>query len=116
MKYQNECCSVCESYGQNLPQCKCMTDAECTEHIIKLAKKAVKKSWFISYLMTMFFLMFFCIIFAIRLESVDEEIRILKQKDIQIQKIIDEKCQETENRRWRMTDTCLDIISNKRWE
>ena len=43
MKYQHECCSVCESYGQNLPQCKCMTDAECTEHIIKLAKKAVKE-------------------------------------------------------------------------
>lgn len=76
----------------------------------------MKKSWFISYLMTMFFLMFFCILFAIRLESVDEEIRILKQKDIQIQKIIDEKCQETENRCGRMTDTCLDIISNKRWE
>lgn len=44
MKYQNDCCSVCESYGQNFPQCKCMTDAECTEHIIKLAKKMLKRN------------------------------------------------------------------------
>lgn len=43
MKKQNECCSVCEMYGQNLPQCKCMADEECVNHIIKLAKKAVKK-------------------------------------------------------------------------
>lgn len=38
MKTQNECCSVCEMYGQNLPQCKCMTDEECVNHIIKLAQ------------------------------------------------------------------------------
>lgn len=43
MKKQNDCCSVCEMYGQNLPQCKCMADEECVNHIINLAKKAVKK-------------------------------------------------------------------------
>ena len=42
MKHQNEFCSVCEIYGQNLPECKCMTDEKCVEHIIKLAKKVVR--------------------------------------------------------------------------
>lgn len=42
MKYQNECCSVCESYGQKLPECKCMTNEECVKHIVKLAKKVIK--------------------------------------------------------------------------
>ena len=43
MKYQHECCSVCEMYGQKLPECKCMRDEDCVNHIIELAKKAVEK-------------------------------------------------------------------------
>lgn len=42
IKYQNELCSVCELYGQKLPECKCMRDEDCVNHIIELAKKAIK--------------------------------------------------------------------------
>lgn len=44
MKKQIDCCSVCEMYGQKLPECKCMKDEDCVEHIIKLAKKAARKA------------------------------------------------------------------------
>lgn len=42
MKYQNELCSVCEMYGQKLPECKSMRDEDCVNHILELAKKRVK--------------------------------------------------------------------------
>lgn len=76
----------------------------------------MRKSDFTGSCLVMGFLLFFCIFFAVRLDSVNEEIRSLKRKDLQIQKLVNEKCQETESRCERMTDTCLDIISNKRWE
>ena len=42
MKYQNELCSVCEMYGQKLPECKSMRDEDCVNHILELAKKRGK--------------------------------------------------------------------------
>ena len=42
MKYQNELCSVCEMYGQKLPECKSMIDEDCVNHILELAKKRGK--------------------------------------------------------------------------
>ena len=34
MKYQNELCSVCEMYGQKLPECKSMRDEGCVNHVL----------------------------------------------------------------------------------
>ena len=42
MKYQNELCSVCEMYGQKLPERKSMRDEDCVNHILELAKKRGK--------------------------------------------------------------------------
>lgn len=68
------------------------------------------------YLTAMALLIFCCAFFSVRLDSVNEEIRHLKQENVQIQKLVNDKCQETEGKCERMTDTCLDIISNQRWE
>lgn len=68
------------------------------------------------YLTAMALLIICCAFFSVRLDSVNEEIRHLKQENVQIQKLVNDKCQETEGKCERMTDTCLDIISNQRWE
>lgn len=68
------------------------------------------------YLTAMALLVVCCAFFSVRLDSVNEEIRSLKQENVQMQKLVAESCQETEARCERMTDTCLDIISNQRWE
>ena len=68
------------------------------------------------YLTAMALLVVCCAFFSVRLDSVNEEIRNLKQKNLLVQKLVNDKCQETENKCERMTDTCLDIISNQRWE
>lgn len=70
----------------------------------------------IGYFLVINFLTFLCILFGVKLDSVNEEIRSLKQENVQMQKLVAESCQETEARCERMTDTCLDIISNQRWE
>lgn len=70
----------------------------------------------IGYFLVINFLTFLCIFFGVKLDSVNEEIRSLKQENVQMQKLVAESCQETEARCERMTDTCLDIISNQRWE
>ena len=68
------------------------------------------------YVITFVFILFSFFFFAIKIDSVNEEIQKLKQENVQIQKLVNDKCQETEARCERMTDTCLDIISNQRWE
>lgn len=70
----------------------------------------------IGYFLVINFLTFLCIFFVVKLDSVNEEIRSLKQENVQMQKLVAESCQETEAKCERMTDTCLDIISNQRWE
>lgn len=35
-KKHGDLCSLCEVKGQKLPECKCMKDNECLEHIIEL--------------------------------------------------------------------------------
>lgn len=42
MDLSGDCCAVCKKYGQILPECKCMVNTDCVNHLIKLAKKAVK--------------------------------------------------------------------------
>lgn len=76
----------------------------------------MKKTEALSYFLVISFLIFLCVFFAVRLDAVNEEIQKLKQENVQIQKLVNDKCQETEGKCERMTDTCLDIISNQRWE
>ncbi|MCQ2589255.1 MAG: hypothetical protein MJ179_02420 [Treponema sp.] len=38
LKKHGELCFLCENKGQKLPECKCIKDEECLEHLIKLYK------------------------------------------------------------------------------
>lgn len=61
----------------------------------------------------------FLFFFVIILLRQNNDIKNLK-KEIEISRLAESKLkielQETENRCERMTDTCIDIITNKRWE
>lgn len=43
-------------------------------------------------------------------------IQDLYHNDAQLETLIQEKCKETEENCSRMTDTCIDILINGRWE
>ncbi|MDO5331810.1 MAG: hypothetical protein Q4E99_03945 [Bacillota bacterium] len=62
------------------------------------------------------FLVFILVFYASTIETINTKMNSLQCTVQQIETTVTEKCQETESKCQRMTDTCISVIANRTWE